>query len=200
MYISHQNLKLRKKKSLNYHINQNIVKAYYRILASLVAQRVRHLPAMQETQVRFLGWEDPLEKEIATHSNTLAWKILWMEKPGRLQSMGLQRVGHDWVTSLHFTKYALGKYTKWGFVGVDLHAGFGPLSSSVLRLQDKVCLDQGSGVTLSWSWAHCCQLARSWVPIKHMGSLDTMGLVLSPTGGWLWPGSSTSTTSVTRIS
>ena len=51
--------------------------------------------AMQETQVRSLGWEDPLEKEMATHSSTLAWKIPWTEEPGRLQSMGLQRVGHD---------------------------------------------------------------------------------------------------------
>ena len=56
--------------------------------ASLVAQRVKRLPAMRETQVRFLGWEDPLKKEIATHSSTLAWKIPWTEKPGRLQSMG----------------------------------------------------------------------------------------------------------------
>ena len=63
--------------------------------ASLVAQMVKHLPAMQETWVRFLGWEDPLEKEMAIHSSTLAWKILWMEEPDRLQSTGLQRVRHD---------------------------------------------------------------------------------------------------------
>ena len=56
---------------------------------------VKRLPAVHETQVRFLGWEDPLEKEMATHSNTLAWKIPWTEEPGRLQSMGSQRVGHD---------------------------------------------------------------------------------------------------------
>ena len=56
---------------------------------------VKHLPAMQETQVRSLGWEDPLEKEMATHSSTLAWKILWTEEPDRLQSMGSQRDGHD---------------------------------------------------------------------------------------------------------
>ena len=62
---------------------------------SLVAQMVKCLPAMQETRVQFLGWEDPLEKEMATHSSTLAWKIPWMEKPGGLQSMGLQRVRHD---------------------------------------------------------------------------------------------------------
>ena len=63
--------------------------------ASLVAQRVKHLPAIWKTWVQSLGWEDPLEKEMLTHSSTLAWKIPWMEEPGRLQSMGLQRVGHD---------------------------------------------------------------------------------------------------------
>ena len=56
---------------------------------------VKCLPAMQETHIRSLGQEDPLEKEMATHSNTLAWKIPWTEEPGRLQSMGLQRVRHD---------------------------------------------------------------------------------------------------------
>ena len=57
---------------------------------------VKHLPAVQKTQVRSLGQEDPLEKEMATHSSILAWEIPWTEEPGRLQSMGLQRVGHDW--------------------------------------------------------------------------------------------------------
>ena len=56
---------------------------------------VKCLPTMWETQVRSLGWEDPLEKEIAIHSNTLAWEIPWMEEPGGLQSMGSQRVGHN---------------------------------------------------------------------------------------------------------
>ena len=59
-----------------------------------MAQRVKRLPAMQETWVQSLSQEDPLEKEMATHYSTLAWKITWTEKPGRLQSMGLQRVGH----------------------------------------------------------------------------------------------------------
>ena len=58
--------------------------------ASLVAQLVKNLPAIQETQVRFLGWEDPLEKEMATHTSTLAWRIPWTEEPGRLLSLGLQ--------------------------------------------------------------------------------------------------------------
>ena len=65
------------------------------ITASLVAQMVKRLPAMWETQVRFLGWEDPLDKEMAIHSSTLAWKISWMEEPDRLHSMGIQRVRHD---------------------------------------------------------------------------------------------------------
>ena len=78
------------------------------IRVSLVAQMVKHLPAMQETWVRSLGWEDPLEKEMATHSSTLAWKIPWMEETGRLQSMGslaqrlkcLPAMWETWVRSL----------------------------------------------------------------------------------------------------
>ena len=63
--------------------------------ASLVAQTVKNLPAMQEAQARSLGGEDPLEKEAATHSSILAWEIPWTEEPGRLQLMGSQRVRHD---------------------------------------------------------------------------------------------------------
>ena len=66
---------------------------------SLVAQVVKSLPAMRETWVQSLGQEDPLENEIATHSSILVWKIPWIEEPGRLQSMGSQRVGHNWVTN-----------------------------------------------------------------------------------------------------
>ena len=62
---------------------------------SLVTQMVKNLPAMREIQVRSLGWEDPLEEGIATHSSILAWRIPWTEEPGELQSMGSQRVGHD---------------------------------------------------------------------------------------------------------
>ena len=63
--------------------------------ASLVAQTVKRLPTMQETWVQSLGQEDLLEKEMATHSSILAWKIPWTEEPGRLQSMGSQRVRHN---------------------------------------------------------------------------------------------------------
>ena len=60
---------------------------------------VKSLPSMWETQVRSLGWEDPVEKGMATHSSILAWRIPCTEEPGGLQSMGLQRGGHDWVTN-----------------------------------------------------------------------------------------------------
>ena len=68
------------------------------------SQTAESLPAVQETRVRSLGREDPLEKEIATHSGILAWRIPWTEEPGRLLSMGSQRVRHDQATSLSFPK------------------------------------------------------------------------------------------------
>ena len=61
-------------------------------MASLVAQRVKNPPAMQQTRVQLLGWEDPLEEEMASHSSILAWKIPWTDEPGRLQSMGSQKI------------------------------------------------------------------------------------------------------------
>ena len=61
----------------------------------MVAQLVKHMPAVQETRVQSLGWEDPLGKEMTTHSSILAWKIPWTEDPGGLQFMGSQRIGHD---------------------------------------------------------------------------------------------------------
>ena len=83
--------------------------------ASLVAQRLKHLPAMRETRVWSLGQEDPLEKEMATHFSILAWEIPWMEEPSGLQSTGSQRVGHDWAISLSdFTLYLV-MWVKWYF-------------------------------------------------------------------------------------
>ena len=76
------------------------------ISPALVAQRLKCLPAVQETRAQSLSWEDPLEKVMATHSSILAWRIPWREEPGRLQSTGSQRVGQDGATplslSLHF--------------------------------------------------------------------------------------------------
>ena len=67
-----------------------------------MGQMIKNLPVMQETQVQFLGEEDPLEKEMATHSSILAWRIPWTEEPGGLQSMESQRDVHDWATNTHF--------------------------------------------------------------------------------------------------
>ena len=81
----------------------NVVSLFHSVVSfcsSLVAQRLKHLPGMRETRVQSLGQEDPLEKEMATHSSTLAWRIPWREEAGRLQSTGVQRVGHNWATSL----------------------------------------------------------------------------------------------------
>ena len=79
-------------------VNVSFVKihqAMHMVRTSLVAQTVKRLSTMRETWVQSLGWEDALEKEMAIHSSTLAWKIPWTEEPGRLQSMGSQRVRHD---------------------------------------------------------------------------------------------------------
>ena len=70
------------------------------VSTSLLTRTVKHLPAIRETWVWSLGWEDPLEKEMAPHSSTLAWRIPWTEEPGGLQSTESQRVGHNWGTSL----------------------------------------------------------------------------------------------------
>ena len=79
--------------------------AEYLLWASLVAQRLKHQPGMWEIWVQFQGREDPLEKEMAIPSSTLAWRIPWREEPGRLQSMGSQRVGGDWATSLSLSPW-----------------------------------------------------------------------------------------------
>ena len=78
----------------------NKLKLIFLFLASLVAQMVKRPPAMWETWVQSLGWEGNLEREMARYSSTLAWKIPWTEEPGKLQSMGSQRVTQDWATSL----------------------------------------------------------------------------------------------------
>ena len=72
----------------------------------VMAQTLKLMPVMRETQVRSLGQEDPLEKKMAIHSSIPAWRIPWIEEPVRLQSTGSQRVGHDWATLLHFTSRA----------------------------------------------------------------------------------------------
>ena len=80
--------------------------------AGFRGQSLKRLPAMWETWVRSLGWQDPLQKEMAAHSSILAWRIPWMEEPGGIQSTGSQRVGHNWATSLHFQMW-LGFVLPW---------------------------------------------------------------------------------------
>ena len=77
-----------------------------------MAQTVKNLSAKLKTWVRSLGWEDPLEKRMATHSSTLVWRIPWTEEPGGLQSMGLQRVKHDWVTNTFNFHFFWGGWAK----------------------------------------------------------------------------------------
>ena len=84
----------------NWDVGFRFSHTFIEFMASLVAQRLKHLPEMWESWVRSLGQEDPLEKEMATHFSILAWRIPWGEEPGRLQSTGSQRVGQDWMTSL----------------------------------------------------------------------------------------------------
>ena len=85
----------------HYHcLNREMFAAFYFRLWNSMAQRVKHLSTMWKTQVRSLGQKDPLEKGMAIHSSTITWRIPWTEEPGRLQSIGSQRVGHDWATSL----------------------------------------------------------------------------------------------------
>ena len=84
----------------------------------LVAQMVKNPPAMWETWVRSLGWEDPLEEDMATHSSILAWRIPWTEEPGELQSIGSERVGHDWATFTGSVKltHEINHYNYWGSI------------------------------------------------------------------------------------
>ena len=108
------------------------IKTYYKLYwASLVTQTVKNLPAMQKTQVRFLGWEDPLEEKTATHSSTLAWRIPWTEEPGGLQSMGSPRVEHNWVTNTFtFIKFRASlvrtghRTTDWFQIGKGVRQGY----------------------------------------------------------------------------
>ena len=93
-----------------------------------MAQRLKCLPTIWETQVRSLGQEDPLEKEMATHSSTFAWRIPWREESCRLQSMGSQRVGYNWATSLtHSLKIATG--LPWWLSGKESACQVGDLGS-----------------------------------------------------------------------
>ena len=108
-----------------------------------MAQTIKNWPTIQETRFWSLGQEDPLEKEMATHSSTVVWKIPWMEEHGRVQSTGSQRVGHDWATSLSFFTSLLNKET-WIDEG---HDNGGPSGTS----QEWFGHQQLEGVVIIWT-------------------------------------------------
>ena len=155
--------------------------------ASLVAQRLKHLPAMRETWVQSLGREDPLEKEMATHSVIPAWKIPWMVEPGRLQSMGLQRVGHNWATSLSLSRSVLGVHWRdwcWSWNSNTLVTWCGQLT----HLKRPWCWEGlragGEGDDRGWNgwmasptqWTWVWVDSRSWWWTGRPGVLWFMGL------------------------
>ena len=129
----------------------------------LVAQMVKCLPTMWETLVRSLGPEDPLEKEMASHSSILAWKILWTEEPGRLQSMGSQRVRHKFVVSflqaagLQFL--SLLDYSSWW----------------VRLVQILVLLSHWEGILLLWRWSESALDIEQGLPLALWLSLPWEG-------------------------
>ena len=125
------------------------------IRASLVAQMVMNLHAMQEMQVWPLGWEDPLEKRMAIHSSILAWKTPWMEKPGCLQSMESQRVGQDWVTSLLLYSGSDSKQSAWNVGDAGLIPGLrrSPGEGNGYPLQYS-CLEDFMGRGVWWATVH----------------------------------------------
>ena len=116
------------------------------------------MPAMQETQVWSLGWEYSLEKEMATHSGTLAWKIPWMEEPGRLQSMGSQRVGHNWATSLGYTTGKANGHEEFQQTGIEL-----------VHQAQKACLlkdDQGNSINKAQRYSTMSSIWYKWGPTR----------------------------------
>ena len=124
---------------------------------SLVAETVKRLSTMWETRVQALGWEDPLEKEMAIHSNTIAWKIPWTEETGRLHSMGSQRVRHNWATSLTHSCHFL------GFPGSS--AGWGRFSG------------EGICYPLQYSWASMVAQMVNNLPAMWETWVLSLGLI-----------------------
>ena len=137
----------------------------------MVAQMVKNLPARQETQVWPLGWEDPFEKEMATHSSILAWRIWWTKEPGGLQSLRSQRVGHDWTTNTFQrgvrNKYYLRKkgptslWTCSVFTGGDETKCSGPWMPQQLRKKSNSCWNAFHH-HIPFKLPFYCQRLNSW--------------------------------------
>ena len=141
-----------------------------------MAQTVKSLPARRKTWIRSLSWEDPLEKEMATHSSILTWKIPWTEEPGGLQSIRLQRVGHDWVTSLSlsiksegesfldFPGGSAGKESACnaGDLGSILGLGISPAEGKGYPLQYS-CLEKPMDREAWWATVHTVAKSQTWL-------------------------------------
>ena len=133
--------------------HQHPVKLFFQ--ASLVAQTVKKLPAMQDTQVWSLGQEDPLEKGMTTHSTILAWRIPWTVEPSGLQSMGSQRVGHDWETFTYFqSPFFIDGHT-------DLREGKSPI---------KIAQQSARTGTRTKLWAHYLLFQRDLAERQKSGT------------------------------
>ena len=154
-----------------------------------MAQRLKRLPPMRETRVWSLDQEDPLEKEMAIHSSILAWRIPWTEKPSRLQSMGSQRVRHDWATSPHLTSQVVLVVKNLPVNAADVRVvdlipelgrspGEGhdnPLQYSCL----KNSMDRGG-----W-WAAVHGITNSWTCLKWL-SMHALLIYETHTQKWKW--------------
>ena len=141
---------------------------------------VKHLPTVWETWVQSLGQEDPLEKEMATHYSTLAWKTPWTEEPGRLQSTGSQRVRHNWATSLHFililtkinvqrTWINLFEVTRPLWLGLDIDSVMNCLSS--LDLFEVKSLSHVQLFATPWTLAYQASTSMGFSRQEYWGGL-----------------------------
>ena len=146
-----------------------VYKPLFRVMTSLVAQTVKHLPTMQETRLQSLGQEDLLEKEMATHSSTLAWKIPWTEEPGRLQSMGSQRVGHDWATSLSLS------FQSYDRLGAPLDKGLG---AWIVVLPLLFCRCRSLGKSLNLVEPHFSRTVRGLITYSLRSYLKSSSILL----------------------
>ena len=142
-----------------------LIFVYFYIGASFIAQSVKNLPAMKETQVWFLGQEDPLEKERATHSGILAWEIPWTEEPGGLQSMGSRSVRHDWNNFTHSTCASMDCVPRYGFWALKLDFLLCTLASHFTSLSSS-----------SWSVKYRAFYEDTGWAFKHTG-LDPDGVL-----------------------
>ena len=146
-----------------------------------MAQRLKHLPAMRETWVRSLGQEDPLEKEMATHSSILAWRIPWTEEHGGLQSTGSQRVGHNWETSLTSLTISIKESGRsWRSVfDTRKKQNRKDVLCSTGNYTQYLVITRNGGTSLLVQWIRCCtpsagvpcsipgQETRSHMPLKE---------------------------------